>query len=111
MGNMLNKSSFGKRLKSARNSKKLTQFELAEKINISPNFLGDIERGIKLPSLSTLILLCNTLKISLDYLFADSLDNLEFEESPAEYFTDKQLVIMKNVIKQITDNFENNGNE
>lgn len=106
MSNMLNKSSFGKKLRSARTSKGLTQFELAEKINISPNFLGDIERGIKLPSLPTLILLCNTLKVSLDYLFAGSLDNLEVEEEVAEYFTDKQLKVMKNVIKQINDNFD-----
>ncbi len=100
----INKIAFGKRIKQARESLGLTQFALAEKIDVSQNFLGDIERGIKLPSLTKLILLSNTLKVSLDTLFAESLDNVIYE--PAEnYYTDKQLAIMKNVIKTITDNF------
>lgn len=82
-----------------------TQFELAEEIGVSQNFLGDIERGIKLPSLSKLILLSNTLKVSLDTLFADSLDNILYEPEKDIYYTDKQKAIIKDVIKTITTNF------
>lgn len=103
--NIINKKLFGKKIKDARTKLELTQFELAEQIGVSQNFLGDIERGIKLPSLSKLILLSNTLKVSLDYLFADSLDNILYEPDET-YYTDKQMAIIKSVVKTITTNFE-----
>lgn len=102
---IINKKLFGKKIKDARTNLDLTQFQLAEKIGVSQNFLGDIERGIKLPSLSKLILLSNTLKVSLDFLFADSLDNILYEPDET-YYTDKQMAIIKNVVKTITTNFE-----
>lgn len=102
---VINRKQFGKKLKEARLKMDYTQFELAEEIGVSQNFLGDIERGIKLPSLSKLILLSNTLKVSLDTLFADSLDNILYEPEKDIYYTDKQKAIIKDVIKTITTNF------
>lgn len=103
--NTLNKKAFGRKIKEAREKCGLTQAELAEEIGVSQNFLGDIERGVKLPSLGKLISLSNVLKLSLDTMFAESLDNIVCE--PGEiYYTDKQLAIMKNVIKVINDNFQ-----
>ena len=101
---IIDQKSFGKKIKNARKEMGLTQFGLAEKINVSQNFLGDIERGIKLPSLPKLILLSNVLKLSLDNMFLDSLDNT-LEEPEEIYYTDKQLNVMKKVIKMINDNF------
>ena len=101
---IINKKLFGKRVKESRIKIDMTQFELAEKIGVSQNFLGDIERGVKLPSLSKLVLLSNTLKVSLDYLFADSLNNFVCETNEV-YYTDKQLAILNNIIKTINNNF------
>lgn len=101
---IIDQKSFGKKIKDARKKMDFTQFELAEKINVSQNFLGDIERGLKLPSLPKLILLSNTLKLSLDSMFLDSLDNV-LEEPEEIYYTDKQLIVMKKVINMINDNF------
>lgn len=101
---IIDQKSFGKKIKNARKEMGLTQFELAEKINVSQNFLGDIERGIKLPSLPKLILLSNVLKLSLDNMFLDSLDNT-LEEPEEIYYTDKQLSVIKKVINMINDNF------
>ena len=101
---IINQKSFGNKIKNARKKMGLTQFELAEKVNVSQNFLGDIERGIKLPSLPKLILLSNTLKISLDSMFVDSLDNI-LQEPKEIYYTDKQLCIMKKIVDMVNDNF------
>lgn len=101
---IINQISFGKKIKDARSKLSLTQFQLAEKINVSQNFLGDIERGIKLPSVPKLIKLSNVLKISLDSMFTDSLDNM-LKEEDLPYFTDKQLNIIHKVINTINDNF------
>ncbi len=100
----INKKLFGKKLREARTNCNLTQGELAEKIGISQNFLGDIERGIKLPSLSKLVLIANTLKVSLDFLFADSLDNIICEPDSV-YYSDKQINILKGIVKTINNNF------
>lgn len=101
---IINQISFGNKIKKARKELGLTQFELAEKINVSQNFLGDIERGIKLPSLPKLILLSNTLKLSLDSMFSDSLNN-DLEEPEEIYYTDKQLLVMKKIVDMVNDNF------
>ena len=100
----INKKAFGKKIKAAREKFKFTQFELAEKIGISPNFLGDIERGKKLPSLNVLITISNTLKISLDSLFSESLSNT-LEEPEEIYYSDNQIKIISEIINKINDNF------
>ena len=95
---IVNRILFGKRLKKYREEKGYTQFSLSEKIGISQNFLGDIERGLKLPSADTLIKIVNTLKISVDSLFADSLDNIVNEEKSI-YYTEKQLSIVNEIVR------------
>ena len=102
--NIINKLIFGKKIKAKRERLNLTQYALADTIGVSQNFLGDIERGKKLPSLETLIKLSNTLKISLDSLFAESLDNFVSEKEDI-YYSNKQLNIINNIIKTIEDNF------
>lgn len=102
--NIINQKLFGKKLKEARVNAKYTQAELAYEVGLSTNFIGDIERGNKLPALSNLILLANTLKVSLDSLFADSLDNVLYEPDET-YYTDKQLAILKSIVKTINTNF------
>lgn len=102
--NTVNKILFGKRIKDAREKIGLTQFELAEEIKISQNFLGDIERGIKLPSLDTFVKLANVLKMSTDSLLADSLNNI-LSEPESKYYTDRQMSIISKIVKTINDNF------
>lgn len=101
---LIDRKDFGRKIRKCRENLGLTQLELAEEVKISPNFLGDIERGIKLPSLETLIRMSNFLKVSIDSLFSASLDNV-LCESEEVYYTDKQLAIIHNVVKNITDNF------
>lgn len=98
------KKQFGMRIREARKKMGYTQFQLAEKLGISENFLGDIERGTKLLSIEKLILIANVLKVSLDSLLADSL-NTYIGESEEMYYSDKQLAIMKSLIQAIQDNF------
>ncbi len=45
---------FGKNLKRLRNNRELTQEELAERIGISIEFVGLIERGQRAPSFDTI---------------------------------------------------------
>ena len=45
---------------------------------MSPNYLGDIERGKKLPSMATFIRLVNELDISADELLKDQVKRADY---------------------------------
>lgn len=59
---------FGSRLKSLRNSKKLSQRELAERFNISQSAIAYYESGKKEPNHEMLQRLADFFKVSIDYL-------------------------------------------
>lgn len=63
----------GRNIKKYRIEKKLRQEDLAEKTNLSANYIGMVERGEKLPSLETFISILNALEISADMVLADVL--------------------------------------
>lgn len=65
--------SVGGNIRKYRQIKKLRQEDLAELTNLSPNYIGMIERGEKIPSLETLIAIVNALGISADMVLADVL--------------------------------------
>lgn len=67
----MDKAELGKRIREARNNAGLTQEVLAEKADIGVMYLGEIERGLKMPSLKIFIKLVEALDISADYLLRD----------------------------------------
>ena len=64
----------GKRIREARLKKKLTQEQLAEKAEIGVYYLGEIERGVKAPSLKVFIAIADALGVSTDSLLRDTLE-------------------------------------
>ena len=71
----MDQKAIGKRRKSAREKKGLTQEQLAEQVNLSPMHISVIERGNKLPRLETLIKIANVLDVSADTLLQDVVNN------------------------------------
>lgn len=65
----------GKNIRKFREIKKLRQEDLAEKTDLTTNYIGMIERGEKIPSLETFINILNSLGVSADMVFSDVLDN------------------------------------
>ena len=63
----------GKRIREARLNKQYTQQRLAEEAGIGQMYLGEIERGTKMPSLKIFIKILNALDISADYVLRDEL--------------------------------------
>ena len=64
----------GRQIRLIRNQHDITQKDFAEKINSSQNYLSDVETGKKRPSLDYYVTIANFFKVSLDYIFQDSLD-------------------------------------
>lgn len=61
-------SIFSDRLKWYREKRRLSQKEMAEKIEMSPAGYGKIENGQREPNLEALAKISKTLKVSLDFL-------------------------------------------
>lgn len=100
----LNPVSLGKRCKARRESLGMTREQLAEKINLSPNFIGQFESGNKLLSISNFYLLCQALSVSPNELLkipsAYYIPNGESSLSEnLEY--DKTKLIVKNLFELI----------
>ena len=65
----MNQEKIGKFIAEKRKEEKLTQEQLAEKLNISKNAVSKWERGLNLPDVSIMQELCKILKITLNELF------------------------------------------
>jgi len=68
----VDKLTMGDRIKEVRKKQKLTQEQLAERLDVSVEFIGQIERGLKLPSMQVFIRLIENLNVSADYLLRDA---------------------------------------
>ena len=71
-GENMDKLTIGDRIKEARKNQGFTQEKLAEILGVSVEFVGQIERGLKLPSMQVFIKLIEVLNVSADYLLRDS---------------------------------------
>ncbi len=71
----LNYYALGKRIKTIRKKRGLTQLKLSEQIPCSAPFMSYIENGTKRMSLEMFVCVANELKVSADVLLFDSLEN------------------------------------
>lgn len=69
----MEKAELGARIRKTRKNKGYTQEVLAEKSGIGVMYLGEIERGVKMPSLKTFIALVNALETSADGILRNEL--------------------------------------
>ena len=61
----------GTRIKEARKTRNMTQDKLAAVLDMSAPHISALERGVKPPSLETLIQIANVLDVSADMLLQD----------------------------------------
>lgn len=71
------KLAFGKTLRKHRLQQKLSQEHLAELANLDRTYISQIERGLKSPSISTLIALARALEIKAHSLVSEVEGELE----------------------------------
>lgn len=62
----------GDRIREARKNMNFTQEQLAERLDVSVEFIGKIERGSKLPSMQVFTKLIEVLNVSADYILRDT---------------------------------------
>lgn len=64
----------GKNIQALRKSHGYTQEKLAEAVECSPRYIGDVEQDRSKPSYEVLVRICNTFHIGLDEIFCEYLD-------------------------------------
>ena len=112
----MDKVIIGKRVRRKRKELALTRDEFAEKIEISPQFLAEIENGKKGMSAETLYKICDRFMVSADYMLLgrESISELRtplYEtliKIPPEYY---EMVenILASFLKAIKVANQNNG--
>ena len=86
----LDYKAIGKRIKIARIKADLTQERLAEKIELSPTHMSNIETGTTRVSLTTIVSLANALSVTVDDLLCDNVikAKAQFEKDIASILAD-----------------------
>lgn len=90
----------GNNIRFIRKSKKLSQEKFAEILDLSPQFVSDVERGIEGISLITAINICNKMKCSPDVLLANLIhfENYTNEMDMITKLSDKNRNIVSEII-------------
>ncbi len=70
----MNYELLGSKIRAARKAKGYTLEHLAEILDVSTTFIGQIERAKGIPSLDTLVRIANALEISVDSLLFENLN-------------------------------------
>ena len=105
----MNYELLGAQIRKNRKQKNYTLEQLAEKLDVSTTFIGQIERSKGVPSLETFVKIANVLEVSTDSLLFGDLN----EKAGNDYFinnileltkplTSKQKDILLNVIEAFT---------
>jgi len=70
---MVDYQAMGRRMRMKRRYLRLSQEDVAKKINVSTSFYGNVERGVRIPSVDTLVDIAIALGVTPDFLLEDSI--------------------------------------
>ena len=103
----------GEHIRIAREHAKLTQEQFAERIDVSPQYISDLERGVVGISIPTLKRACVSLGVSCDQiLFGTSSGNrMESIEMRCRNLSDDDFSILLDIISNFTKAIEKAHNE
>jgi transcriptional regulator with XRE-family HTH domain len=91
-------SDFTQRLKESRKNKKLTQSEVAKKLEIATSTYSNYEQGTRFPDKETLIKLSKFYEVSIDYLLGETDNKLSEDNIAAMIADDPDLLDFFNTI-------------
>lgn len=76
---------FGENLKAIRKRMKLTQQEMADRMDISRTYLSDLENTRRSTSINTVLYIAKRLDISVNELVNDNLELTEYEYNKKKF--------------------------
>lgn len=102
----MNYKKIGQRIREERTKLRLTREKFAEILDLSTNFLGQIERGEKKMSLETLVKISECLHVSVDYLLNGPKEKPKLEaenqlQALIEICTPKEKYLITDMIRSV----------
>ena len=93
----------GNNVRFIRKSNKLSQEKFAELLDLSPQFISDLERGVQGISLTTMVKICNTMKCSPMVILSNLIefDNYNNEMDNFINLSEKNQEIIKTIISAL----------
>lgn len=98
----------GRRIQQSREISGYTQEKLADKIDVSTQYISDLERGIVGTSIPTLIKICNTLCVSSDYILMGKSGQTDVSGilNRLQYLSQDEVKIIENSINLMIEAFQ-----
>ena len=95
----------GEQIKAAREHARLTQEQLAERIEVSPQYISDLERGVVGISIPTLKRVCTVLCVSSDQILFGQENNSKSSviSSACRTLSPEQLRILIEIIEKYVE--------
>lgn len=104
MERKINYRKIGDKIRNEREKFDISREKFAELLNLSPFFIGQIERGERKMSISTLISVSECLHISIDYLIFGEVHNVQEHNSLQDLInkcSEKEAKVIEEIIKAI----------
>lgn len=92
----------GEQIKNLRIQHKMSQAELARKLNVSDSIISGYERGVRTPSIEVLLNLKDIFDVSLDYFITDEVEKHARLMVDLTDLTDDQFMIIAKLIDQFS---------
>ena len=96
---MIDKNILGKNIRENRIKKQMTLEQLSERLDVTDNYLGKIERGNNAPSLDVIVKIAQLLEVSVDSLL------FEYDYNNKEYQFLKSLMDINELTKENKERF------
>lgn len=95
----------GEQVRQAREHTKLTQEQLAEHLDVSPQYISDLERGVVGISIATLKKLCGILAVSSDQILFGSKtqDRGLILSNACNTLSDEQFTILNTIVNKFVE--------
>lgn len=106
--NVYGAKTLGLRIHTMRKNRKMTSEKLSEYCDVGAVHIRKIESGVKLPSISVFVNICNALNVSPQYLLQDSLEPNELTEllekvDRLKKLSKKELEILSDFVDYLID--------
>lgn len=102
---MMDYAAMGKRIRTRRKDKGITQAEMSKGIRVSTSFVGHIERGTRIASVETVLALSELLNVSVDWLLTGTHhtddDTMDFSKNSSV-----ATVVMNRVMRCLFDHVD-----
>lgn len=100
----MNHHTFGYKLRKLRNSKALTQTEVAKKLNLSYKVLSNYELDRRQPDFETLVKICDYFNVTIDYMLNRTNAHKHYKEAALDTKSEKLLYLFE----KLPDSCKNN---